>query len=109
MNGPSVSKAKQAKTLKDQHHDIASHHPSDKGYNPITHGNSYIQVISWDEDGKLQPSGILTYSQSQEPEFAHYSDLTEVYSRGEWIDFPFTEAEILADPNLWSLTLTEAL
>jgi len=80
----------------------------DKGYNPILHGNSYIQVISWDKEGNLQPGGILTYSQSQEPESAHYSDLTEVYSRGEWIDFPFTEEEILADPNLKSLTLTEA-
>ena len=81
----------------------------DKGYNPIVHGNSYIQVISWDKDGNLQPGGILTYSQSQEPESAHYSDLTEVYSRGEWIDFPFTEEEILADPNLKVLTLTEPL
>jgi len=80
-----------------------------KGYNPIVHGNSYIQVISWDKDGTLQPGGILTYSQSQEPESAHYSDLTEVYSRGEWIDFPFTEEEILADPNLKVLTLTEPL
>ena len=80
-----------------------------KGYNPIIHGNSYIQVISWDKEGQLQPSGILTYSQSQEPESAHYSDLTELYSRSEWIDFPFTEEEILADPNLQTLTLTEPL
>ncbi|RLA30334.1 MAG: hypothetical protein DRR11_13550 [Gammaproteobacteria bacterium] len=80
----------------------------DKGYSPIVHGNSYIQVISWDKEGNLKPGGILTYSQSQEPESEHYSDLTEVYSRGEWIDFPFTEEEILADPNLQTLTLTEA-
>jgi len=58
---------------------------------------------------RLRAGGILTYSQSQEPESAHYSDLTEVYSRGEWIDFPFTEEEILADPNLVVLTLTEPL
>ena len=79
----------------------------DKGYNPIVHGNSYIQVISWDQGGRLRPGGMLTYSQSQEPESAHYSDLTELYSRGEWIDFPFTEEEILADPNLVVLNLTE--
>lgn len=87
---------------------IVANVSKDKGYNPIMHGNSYIQVISWDEEGNLQPGGILTYSQSQEPESAHYSDLTEVYSRGEWIDFPFTEEDILADPNFKSLTLTEA-
>ncbi len=80
----------------------------DKGYTPIIHGNSYIQVISWDEDGTLKAGGILTYSQSQEADSAHYSDLTEVYSRGEWIAFPFTEEEILADPNLQTLTLTES-
>jgi acyl-homoserine-lactone acylase len=87
---------------------IVANLAKDKGYNPILHGNSYIQVISWDKEGNLQPGGILTYSQSQEPESAHYSDLTETYSRGEWIDFPFTEEEILADPNLQTLTLTEA-
>ena len=86
---------------------IVANLTKDKGYSPIIAGNSYIQVISWDQDGELQPSGILTYSQSQEPESAHYSDLTEVYSRGEWIEFPFTEEDILADPNLRTLKLTE--
>jgi acyl-homoserine-lactone acylase len=86
---------------------IAARLSKDRGYNPILLGNSYIQVISWDKDGHLQPTGILTYSQSQEPESAHYADLTELYSRGVWIDFPFTEDQILADPNLTMLTLTE--
>lgn len=88
---------------------IGANLSKDRAYNPIIYGNSYIQVISWDEDGKLQPSGILTYSQSQEPESEHYADLTELYSRGEWIDFPFSEEEIIADPNLRTLTLTEAI
>ena len=87
---------------------IVANLTKDKGYTPIIHGNSYIQVISWDEDGKLNAGGILTYSQSQEADSAHYSDLTEVYSRGEWIDFPFTESEILADPELTTLQLTES-
>ena len=77
-----------------------------EGYTPIIAGNSYIQVISWDEAGDLQSRGMLTYSQSPEPESPHYSDLTELYSRGEWIDFPFSEEEILADPNLKTLTLS---
>ena len=78
-----------------------------EGYTPIITGNSYIQVISWDADGKLNAQGMLTYSQSPEPESPHYADLTKLYSRGEWIDFPFTEEEILADPNLVTLTLQE--
>ncbi len=79
----------------------------EKGYTPIVHGNSYIQVISWDESGRLDPRGILTYSQSQEPESPHYADQTELYSRGEWVRFPFEEAKIAADPNLRTLRLTE--
>lgn len=88
---------------------IVANLSKDKGYSPILHGNSYIQVISWDEDGNLKPGGILTYSQSQEADSSHYSDLTEVYSRREWIDFPFTDNEILADPELSTLTLTESI
>jgi len=88
---------------------IVANLSDDAGYTPILHGNSYIQVVSWDNDGKLQAGGILTYSQSQEAESPHYADLTEVYSRGEWIDFPFTEEEILADPTLTTLTLTEPI
>jgi acyl-homoserine-lactone acylase len=77
-----------------------------EGYTPIITGNSYIQVVSWNKDGQLQAQGMLTYSQSPEAESPHYSDLTELYSRGEWIDFPFTEEEILADPKLVTLTLS---
>jgi acyl-homoserine-lactone acylase len=79
----------------------------DKGYTPIKHGNSFIQVISWDEDGNLDPRGMLTYSQSQEPESDHYDDLTRLYSDGQWIDFPFSEADIRADPELSVLELLE--
>ena len=76
-----------------------------KGYTPIEHGNSYIQVVTWDDDGNPDARGILTYSQSPEADSPHYSDQTELYASGEWINLPFTEAEISADPNLRTLTL----
>jgi len=79
----------------------------DQGYTPIVHGNSYMQVISWDEDGRLDARGMLTYSQSQEPESVHYDDLTRLYSDGQWIRFPFSEKEIQADPELLVLELVE--
>ncbi|MBT4522522.1 MAG: acylase [Halieaceae bacterium] len=79
----------------------------DTGYSPIIHGNSFMQVISWDEQGKVNPRGILAYSQSPEPDSPHSMDMTRLYSSGEWIDLPFTEAEINTDPNLVSLTLSE--
>lgn len=79
----------------------------DKGYTPIVHGNSYIQVVGWDEAGNLDARGILTYSQSPEPDSPHYSDLTSLYSGNEMIKFPFTEQEIQADPALKTVTLQE--
>ena len=80
---------------------------NERGYAPIFHGNSYIQVVSWDDDGKVVPTGILTYSQSPEPTSPHYSDQTELYAQGEWLQLPFYEEDIVADPNLTTLRLTE--
>jgi acyl-homoserine-lactone acylase len=79
----------------------------DSGYTPIIHGNSYVQVISWDEEGNVDPRAILTYSQSPEPDAAHSSDMTLLYAKGGWVDLPFTESEIAADPELETLLLSE--
>ena len=86
---------------------IVSNLAPEKGYSPIIHGNSYIQVISWDEAGNLDPRAMLTYSQSPEPDSPYYKDLTEIYSQGGWITLPFTEEEIAADPNYHMVTLVE--
>ncbi|MFU8814346.1 MAG: penicillin acylase family protein [Pseudomonadales bacterium] len=77
------------------------------GYTPIVSGNSYIQVVSWDDEGRLDARGMLTYSQSPEPDSPHFADLTRLYSAGQWISLPFEEAEIAADPNLATLRLRE--
>mgnify|MGYP001820648953 CR=1 FL=1 len=76
-----------------------------KGYTPIVHGNSYVQVVTWNDDGTPDARGILTYSQSPEADSPHYYDQTELYARGEWLQLPFTEEQIQADPNLKTLTL----
>ncbi len=76
-----------------------------KGYTPIVHGNSYIQVVTWDDSDVPDARGILTYSQSPEADSPHYYDQTELYARGEWLQLPFSEDDILADPNLRTLTL----
>ncbi|MEX1198341.1 MAG: penicillin acylase family protein [Pseudohongiellaceae bacterium] len=77
------------------------------GYTPIAHGNSYIQVVGWDEEGQVDPRAILTYSQSDDPASPHYADQTRLYARGEWLRLPFTEEEIAADPDLETLVLRE--
>ena len=68
-----------------------------KGYTPVVSGNSYIQVVTWDDAGNPDARAILTYSQSQEAESPHYADQTRLYAKGEWIRLPFTEAQIQAD------------
>ena len=77
------------------------------GYTPVVHGNSIMEIVSWDDNGTVNPRGLLTYSQSQEPDSPHYADQTELYSKGEWIDFPFHEEDIADNPDLRSLNLTE--
>jgi acyl-homoserine-lactone acylase len=65
-------------------------------YNPIVHGNSYIQVVTWDDNGRPDANAILTYSQSPEPDSLNYADMTRLYAKGQWVDMPFTDAEIEA-------------
>lgn len=68
-----------------------------EGFTPVVAGNSYIQVVTWDEENNPDVAGILTYSQSQQPGSPHYADQTKLYSRGKWVEFPFTEEEIQGD------------
>ncbi|HJN95508.1 MAG: penicillin acylase family protein [Gammaproteobacteria bacterium] len=68
-----------------------------QGYNPIFSGNSYIQAITWSEDGTPEARAILTYSQSPEPNSAHYADMTRLYSRSEWVTLPFTDEQIASE------------
>ena len=72
----------------------ARFNPDNGGYNPIAHGNRYIQTVTWNEDGTPDADAILTYSQSPEPDSPYYSDLTKLYSESKWIDLPFTEDQI---------------
>jgi len=76
---------------------ITARFDADKGgYNPITHGNSYIQTVTWDEDGTPNAKAIITYSQSPEPDSEFYADMTKLYSQSQWVDLPFTDDEIEA-------------
>lgn len=77
------------------------------GYSPIVHGNSYIQAVGWQQDGRVDAKAILTYSQSEDPRSPHFADQTRLYSDSEWISMPFYEEDIAADPNLVTLLLQE--
>lgn len=66
----------------------------DAAITPV-HGSSYIQIVSFDEDGPLAEA-ILSYSQSTNPASPHYADQTRIYAKKEWHSLPFTDAAIEA-------------
>jgi acyl-homoserine-lactone acylase len=76
---------------------ISSNLVDGEGYSDIFHGNSYIHTVTWDETQCPDAFAVLTYSQSSDPASLHYSDMTEVYSRGDWNDMPFCPEDIAAE------------
>jgi acyl-homoserine-lactone acylase len=52
-------------------------------------------TVEFTPDGP-KSQGILTYSQSVNPNSPHYSDQTHAYSRKHWDNLRFSEAEVEA-------------
>ena len=65
------------------------------GITDLRSGDSYIHAVHLGPDG---PRGryIVTYSQSTNPASPHVADMTETFSRQQWIDVAFTLREITA-------------
>ncbi len=85
---------------------ITSNLNDGEGYSNITHGNSYIQAVTWDESDCPDAYAILTYSQSTDPASGHYADSTALYSSGNWIDMPFCE-QAMDDQEIGSESISE--
>lgn len=77
-----------------------------RGYTPVSVGNSFIQATTFDEQGP-RSIGLLTYGQSSDTNSIHSVDQMELYARKGFIEFPFGEAEILADPKYRVETIFE--
>ncbi|KAA1176278.1 hypothetical protein FWJ25_03855 [Marinobacter salinexigens] len=88
---------------------IASSRPNDlrDGTYDVNYGNSYIQTVTWDEGGAPVAEGFVTYSQSTDPASPYYKDMTEAYSKKQWISFPYTDEAIRSDPGLVQYNLFE--
>jgi acyl-homoserine-lactone acylase len=69
-------------------------------------GSSIVLTVSF-EGGSPKAQGFLTFSQSTNPDSPHFADQTERFSKKEWITYPFTEAEIKADPKFSSKTISQ--
>lgn len=68
--------------------------------------NSYMQVVRFPAGG-VEAWTFLTFSLSDDPASAHYSDYTRAYSAGQWQRMPFSEAEIAAHPALTTKVISE--
>jgi acyl-homoserine-lactone acylase len=64
-----------------------------RGYPNVPHGSSYVQVV---RPGGACPDAhaILTYSQSTNPASPFYADQTRMYSRREWVRWPFCLSDV---------------
>jgi acyl-homoserine-lactone acylase len=63
-------------------------------FKAITYGSSHIQAIAFKDRGKVQARTILTYGQYENPRSRWSQDQTRLFSKGRWVRFPFTVAEI---------------
>jgi acyl-homoserine-lactone acylase len=60
---------------------------------PVTYGSSHVQRIAF-TDGGVDAATVLTYGNSTDPTRASSADQTRLFGREEWVDFPFTAAEV---------------
>jgi len=85
--------------------------PLDETGYPVFRGNSYLHTVTWEpgceNDCVPIAEGFMAYSQSTDPASPHFRDQTGRYSAKQWIEYPFTEAEIESDPNLTTERFTE--
>lgn len=68
----------------------------DGGYRNPGSGNSYIQVVTWDDSDCPIADVILVPSQSTDPTSPYFADQTKLYSGKEWVRFPFCKEDIAA-------------
>lgn len=65
----------------------------EKGWTQVRTGASWIFTVEFTRSGPVS-QGLLTYSESVNPNSPHYADQTKLYSRKGWDDLRFTEAEV---------------
>ncbi len=69
-----------------------------EGY-PMNYGASFLMTLAFTDDGPMGGT-LLTYGESSDPASPHYDDQTQRFSDKAWRPILFTEADIMADPNL---------
>ncbi|MNZ30462.1 Acyl-homoserine lactone acylase PvdQ precursor [compost metagenome] len=82
--------------------------PGEAGKREVVSGTSYLQVVTFDEQGP-QAQGLLTFSISSDPASEHARDQTLAFSKKQWSVLPFTEQQIKADPHYRLQSIREAV
>jgi acyl-homoserine-lactone acylase len=76
------------------------------GYHNVAWGTSYVQTVSFDDDGPIA-LGMLLYGQSVDPKSPWYADQVPLFSRKQWQPLPFSEASIRHDAQYTARLLEE--
>jgi len=77
---------------------------TDEGY-LINYGTSFVMALEFTDDGP-NANCLLTYSQSMDPTSPHFSDQTQLFGQDSWRPILFTEADLVADPGLTTVTVS---
>ena len=76
------------------------------GYTPILGGSSYVQSVTFTNQGP-EARAVVTYSQSSDSANPHYADMTALFSNYGWVKLPYSEQDIRQDPELTVMRLRE--
>ncbi len=75
---------------------IAPFSASAGGYPNVTSGGSWIQATEFTREGPVS-RGILSYSQTPDPDSPHYADQTRLFSEKRWLELPFRVEDVAAN------------
>ncbi|WP_411380026.1 acylase [Pseudomonas sp. MPB26] len=80
--------------------------PRADGKREVVSGSSYLQIVTFDDQGP-NATGVLAFSESDNPASPYAKDQTQAFSRKQLHPLPFTEAQIKADPQYQQLHIKE--
>lgn len=78
-----------------------------RGDTEVGHGSSHMQVVSFTGGPCPDATTLLSYSQSSDPNSAHFADQTALFSASRWVRSRFCERDILSSPELRVVRLRE--
>ena len=78
--------------------------PRTDGKREVVSGTSYLQVVTFDENGP-RAKGLLAFSLSSDPASKYANDQTQAFSKKQLSVMPFTEQQITSDPHYRAQTI----